>query len=115
MVGIVALATVAMALWGLRDTIRFRWYLFQVRETIADARAQMLSWEDSFKPAEYLSGPLKELDSDGELGFRAIATLLEDDDPRVWTRTAELPPSAGSNQVGDAREAFLEIGVGQRE
>ncbi len=90
LIGLLALGTVLVVLWQLRDSIAFRWYLFRSRETIDRAREQIRGWEESYKPAEYLTGALKELDSDGEIGFRAIATLLDDEDPRVWARTVEL-------------------------
>ncbi|MEM7231878.1 MAG: hypothetical protein AAF517_06880 [Planctomycetota bacterium] len=89
-IGIIALATALGVLWQNLDELQFRWYLYQRSETVAAAREQILSWESSFKTAETLTGPLQQLESDGERGFRAIATFLEDDDPRVWVRTAEL-------------------------
>lgn len=90
LLGAVALALALGVLWQLRSEIQFRWYLLRARETLGEARDQISSWKTSYEPAEYLTGALQELQSHGEMGFRAILTFLEDDDPRVWVRTAEL-------------------------
>lgn len=85
-----ATMVVLVCLWQFGEQIQYRWYLLRARDKLGKAREQVLGWKESHKPAEYLSGPLKSLGEDGEFGFRAIASLLEDEDPRVWVRTAEL-------------------------
>jgi hypothetical protein len=91
------------------DELRYRWYEFTQRRTIDAARAQILGWTTSYAPAETLTGALDDLMSDGEHGFRAFASLLDDPEPKVWSCTAEVIDTHAVRAYGFSPESWSRL------
>ncbi|MEM7235313.1 MAG: hypothetical protein AAF517_24265 [Planctomycetota bacterium] len=82
--------TIFLAAGGSQtDFVRFAVYRFQHGDTIERARTAVVK----HNPVYNDDGPSEataELFADGEFGIRAVTELLDDDDPKVWTRVIRL-------------------------